>query len=235
MSQAFVVVAPDTDAGKTWITAHLLKVLLQNEPQTMVMKPVQTGAIYNGNKRESEDINTCIEISGIHIPESINGFVVPYLFDTPCSPHLASNLDKQEDIVIENITTAAQKLTAQYKVVLIETAGGIYSPINQRETNMDLLQALQLPVIVVSPNKLGAISQTLSTIELLRIKKVPIAAVVLNDLVATTDNTEAMILENNCDTIRSFASNIPLYRVPFTKETQETEKALTPLTEQLLP
>lgn len=234
MSKAFTIVAPDTDAGKTWITGHILKVLLEKNHNSIVMKPVQTGAILKDGKKLSEDIEMCRKLSGVKIPDDLYDTLVPFNFTKPCSPHLAAELDEAPAIDLEKVFDCYTKLTEQYDVLLVETAGGILSPITRKETVLDLVQKIDTPVIIVAPNKLGAISQTLATIELVSQRDIPIAAVIMNDMVQPNDEFEEILLAENIQAVLQF-SNIPkIYRTPHTKETKAISEALKPLVESLL-
>lgn len=234
MSKAFTIVAPDTDAGKTWITGHLLKVILEKKPESMVMKPVQTGAILKDGKKLSEDIEKCREISGVEIPDDLYDTLVPFNFTKPCSPHLAAELDEAPPIDLEKIHSCFTKLAEQYDVLLVETAGGILSPITRKETVLDLVQKIDTPVIIVAPNKLGAISQTLATIELVSQRDIPIAAVIMNDMVTANDEFQEKLLAENIAAVREFSSIETIFRVPFSTDSNHTTSSLRPCIELLL-
>jgi malonyl-CoA O-methyltransferase len=62
---------------------------------------------------------------------------------------------------------------------VIEGAGGILVPLNESELMIDLMVALQLPVLVVSRAELGTINHTLLTLEALRVRALRIAGVVM--------------------------------------------------------
>lgn len=231
---SFAIVAPDTDAGKTWITSHILKALYKINPSAMVMKPVQTGAIYKDGKPLSEDIEECCRIAGIEISKEDYPLLVPYLFNKPCSPHLAAELDNATPIDLQKIKKSFKELQKRYDHLLVETAGGILSPLNWNETNADLLNELRLPTIIVAPNKLGAISQTLSTIQVLKSMNTTIKAIIMNDMVNVTSEFEEMLLAENLKAVQVFSSISQIYRVPFTKNSEKIEQALSPLVKSLL-
>lgn len=229
-----MIVAPDTDAGKTWVTGHLLKEFHKKSNSAMVMKPIQTGAVTEGDRRVSEDIRECSRISGVEAPSDIYHELVPYLFNAPCSPHLAAELEGEEEINLSVIVKHYHKLATKYDYLLVETAGGILSPINRRETVLDLILKLDLPLIVVSPNKLGAISQTLSTIKILKESGCTIAAVVMNDMQATESDFDELLLQENCNAVSSFSNTSHCFRLPFTKESDLISEALSPLVDTIL-
>jgi dethiobiotin synthetase len=64
--------------------------------------------------------------------------------------------------------------------VVIEGAGGLYSPISEASLNVDLAIKLQLPLLIVIRDELGAISQALLTLEAAKKNNLKVACVVLN-------------------------------------------------------
>ena len=69
--------------------------------------------------------------------------------------------------------------------LFIESAGGVMSPINYHKTFLDLAKDLNISVLLVSSNYLGAISHTLTSIEVLKAKKINIEKIFINeDLIA---------------------------------------------------
>jgi malonyl-CoA O-methyltransferase len=74
---------------------------------------------------------------------------------------------------------------------IVEGAGGVLVPINERETMADLMAQLQLPVVVVVRTKLGTINHTLLTLETLRRRMLQVAGVVMVGE-PNADNREAI-------------------------------------------
>jgi len=62
--------------------------------------------------------------------------------------------------------------------LIVEGAGGLLVPINDRETVADLIVALGLPVILVSRHYLGSINHTLLSIDYLQRRGIPIAGLI---------------------------------------------------------
>jgi dethiobiotin synthetase len=62
---------------------------------------------------------------------------------------------------------------------IIEGAGGVLVPINERETMADLMEALDLPVVVAARSSLGTINHTCMTIEVLRRRMLRVAGIVM--------------------------------------------------------
>jgi dethiobiotin synthetase len=78
--------------------------------------------------------------------------------------------------------------------LIVELAGGIMVPLNEHQTNLDLMQHLGLPVILVSKNYLGSINHTLMTYEILKSRNIPMAGIIFNG--PTNSSGEAFILKH---------------------------------------
>ena len=192
----FIIVAPDTDSGKTVVTAALTKLLKKEGVNVGIMKPVQTGSLDG----RSEDLDYILTQSGFILSKGQYTKATPYTFTNPCSPHLAAAQEKKP-IILEKIVTHRNLLLDDFDTLLIESAGGIMTPLSNSTTNLDLIKALAIPAIVVIPNKLGAISQGLTTLALLRYENIKVAGIILNELTPATTDLEHEIYNNNQKTI----------------------------------
>ena len=74
------------------------------------------------------------------------------------------------------------------KSVLIEGAGGWLAPIATGVTIADLCAALNLPVIVVTANRLGCVNHTLLTLESIRARNIECCGIILNNISSATDD-----------------------------------------------
>jgi dethiobiotin synthetase len=59
-------------------------------------------------------------------------------------------------------------------------AGGLMVPLNDRETNLDLIKKLNIPVILVSKNYLGSINHTLLSVEILKMNDIEVKGLIFN-------------------------------------------------------
>ena len=64
--------------------------------------------------------------------------------------------------------------------LVVEGAGGIMVPLNDRHFMLDLMKMLNIPVLLVSSSALGTINHTLLSLEQLRRHNIPIFGVVMN-------------------------------------------------------
>gem|GEM_PF-989630 len=116
---------------------------------------------------------------GLEISKKNLDAISPWRFRKAVSPHFAGNVDfaALKKFCKKRILEAKK----DGKTLLIEAAGGVMTPINQQKTFLDLAVELKIPVLLVSTNYLGAISHTLTAVEVLRSRKIEIAAVVMNE------------------------------------------------------
>ncbi|MEL1240612.1 dethiobiotin synthase [Flavobacterium flavipallidum] len=167
-----------TDVGKTIASAIITEAL-----EADYWKPIQAGDL---DTSDSHKIKAFLsnDKTVIH-PNS-------YALNTPASPHLAAELDN----VVIDLKNITEPVTNNHLVV--EGAGGVFVPINDDETIVDLIQ-LDYKVIVVSRHYLGSINHTLLTIEALQNRKIAIAGILFNG--KENQATESIILKKtgiNC-------------------------------------
>jgi dethiobiotin synthetase len=99
---------------------------------------------------------------------------------------------------------------ARADLMLVEGVGGLMSPIAERATGLDLMMALSLPTVLVGGSYLGAISHTLTALEVLRARGLPVAAVV----VSASPGEGLPDFETTVGTISGFAGEVPVFAVP---------------------
>jgi dethiobiotin synthase len=157
----FFVTGTDTNVGKTVLSALLVAAL-----DAAYWKPVQTGAI-EGTDRESVRLWT--EASEDRLP------LERYRFDPPVSPHLASR-EAGIQIALDAFELPAAPAGRKW---IVEGAGGVMVPLNERDVMRDLIRRIGFPAIVVARTALGTINHTLLTLASLREMRLPICGVAL--------------------------------------------------------
>jgi dethiobiotin synthetase len=160
---AFFVTGTDTDVGKTIVSA-LLTIALDG----YYWKPIQSGRDDGG----LTDRDRVGQLTGLR-PERL--LPERYCLGQPLSPHLAARLDGVE---IE-LTDFALPVGLD-RPLIVEGAGGLLVPINDRHLMIDLIDHLGLPVVLVARSGLGTINHTLLSIGALRRSGIPILGVILN-------------------------------------------------------
>lgn len=159
----FFVTGIGTDIGKTLVSAVLVEAL-----QADYWKPIQAGNLEYTDANFVKD-NT-VHPGKIHLED--------YLLKEPYSPHKAAEIDGKY------IDFQSFKLPKTNNHIIVEGAGGIMVPINEKYLIINLIKQLQLSVILVSMNYLGSINHTLLSIEILKQHNISIAGIIFN---GTTD------------------------------------------------
>jgi dethiobiotin synthetase len=191
--KVFCITGIDTDIGKTIVTGILGRFLAARGLRVITQKVVQTGC-----RGMSEDILKHRQIMGCGVLEEDRlGLTCPYVFSTPCSPHLAARLEGKT-IEPEVIARATEILQSRYDVVLLEGAGGLLVPLNEGVTFLDYLEKKEYPLILVSSPRLGSINHTLSTMEIVKGRGLHLCGIVYNrfletDYRITEDSAEVFI------------------------------------------
>jgi dethiobiotin synthetase len=157
----YFVTGTDTNVGKTVLSALLVAAL-----DAVYWKPVQTGAC-EGTDRES--VRKWAEASEDRLPPE------RFRFESPVSPHLAS---RQAGIQIALDHFELPKAPAG-RTWIVEGAGGVMVPLNERDLMRDLMRQIGFPLIIAARTALGTINHTLLTLAALRDANLPICGVVL--------------------------------------------------------
>ena len=127
---------------------------------------MQTGAI-EGTDRESVRRWACISDERL-LPEQ-------YCFDPPVSPHLAAR-EAGVRINLESIQIPESRAGMP---LIVEGAGGVMAPINERDLMRDLMRRIGFPVVVAARTALGTINHTLLTLSALRNAQLKVRGVVM--------------------------------------------------------
>ena len=148
-----------TDVGKTIASAIVVEAL-----EADYWKPIQAGDLDNS---DSHKVTSLISNYKSQFHEN------SYKLNTPASPHLAAQLD---GIVID-LKKITEPKTDNH--IVIEGAGGVLVPLNDKDCIADLIQK-DYKVIVVSRHYLGSINHTLLTIEALQNRKIKVAGIIFS-------------------------------------------------------
>ena len=205
------VTGTDTGVGKTIVTGLLAKFLVDKGYKVITQKWVETGSC-----GFSKDVSFHLKLLGKRKQELRNYLadVSPYTFKFRFSPHLASGLEKRK-ISIERIKKSFKSLEKKFDFVIVEGIGGALVPLTRDKLVIDVAGELNLPVLVVVGNKLGAINHTLLTIEAVKARKMKIVGVVFNNL----GNKESkLILKDNPKIIETISGQKSLGSLPWARD-----------------
>ncbi|MDR0826872.1 MAG: adenosylmethionine--8-amino-7-oxononanoate transaminase [Desulfovibrio sp.] len=223
-----------TDVGKTVCTAALLRALRLADVAAQAVKPVQTG-VAAAELYTSPHSDACVyRTAAADLPSvpDLPSAVALRSYPLPASPHLAA-ADEGKRLEVRALQ---QEICAYWKgqnaLLLLEGAGGLHTPLNEREDMIDLMVALDLPVLLVARNCLGALNEIFLSLSALRMHGLTPFGLVLVPAV-NADNTR--ILNDNLETLRArLAPNgCPALALP--RETALDLPAWQRLAERLAP
>ena len=161
--------------GKTFISAGLAATMQSLGYNTSVYKPVQTCGIEKNGFTQSPDL-TYVKTVDPYI-----NTVFTYLFKSEAEPLIASEMENQQ-IEPEYIINEYKKVVSTSECTIIDGDCGFLSPIAPNLSNIDLVQKLKLPVLIVTKPDLDSINNTLLTINSAAERKIDIRGVVINDI-----------------------------------------------------
>ena len=224
--KAIFITGTDTGAGKTLISGLLGRYLLSKGYRVITQKWVETGS-----KDFSLDIRQHLKLMGKTKRDIVHylPLVSPYNFTFPASPHLASQIDKKS-ISINKIKKSFKLLSHKFDYVIVEGVGGALVPITKKKLLIDLAKELNLPVVIVSGNKLGAINHTLLTIEALLRRKMRIAGIIFNNQPTRQDR---VVLKDNPNIVKEISGENILGILPWTKDKSELYRKFRPIGRKL--
>ncbi len=171
----------DTDAGKSYATGLLARMLCEQGLRVITQKLVQTGATAEHyDAVQSEDVLLHRRLMGLPLqPEDITGLTCTQVFRHPCSPHLAAALEGRE-VNLERIAEATALLRERHDIVLIEGAGGLLVPLREGYLTADYVADRRLPLLLATSSRLGSLSHTLLSLEACRTRHIRVAGVLFN-------------------------------------------------------
>ncbi len=169
---SFFITATGTDAGKTLITGLLARQLSAHGHAVTLRKPIASGCDDSGG-----DGALLAAALGQHADKLTLDRICPWRLTAPLSPPIAAKREGMS-LSFEAITTFCRVPHAG--TLLIEGAGGVMSPLTENHTILDLATTLRFPVILACGTYLGAISHTLSALEVIRARGLKLAGIVLS-------------------------------------------------------
>jgi len=182
-ASGYFITGSDTDVGKTYIACQIVKQLRGAGLAVETRKPAESGCRPGpGGELLANDAAALQQANGeCESVERINA----YRFRAALAPHRAARLEGQT-LLVENLIDACARDHAD-RCLIVEGAGGFYSPLAENGLNADLAEALQLPVIIVVQDRIGAVNQALMTLQAVTSRHLRVTAIILNQVTPMTD------------------------------------------------
>jgi dethiobiotin synthetase len=184
--KALFVAGTGTDLGKTHVACALLRAARTRGARVDAFKPVISG--FDPLSPETSDPARLA--AAIGRPDAW-AEVSPRRYAAPLAPNLAARMEGEvlaiEDLIADSRTWLAGR---EADLVLVEGAGGVMSPLTDDATNLDLMVALNLPVLLVAGSYLGTVSHVLTALEAVRARALTVAAIVVSESLDAPDLTQ---------------------------------------------
>ncbi|MDE9552043.1 dethiobiotin synthase [Xenorhabdus bovienii] len=159
MTNKYFLTGTDTEVGKTVVSCALLQAANKQGYQTAGYKPVASGSEITSEGIRNGDALALQRNSSVSLTyQEVN----PLVFVEPTSPHIVS-AELNQPIEFEVMSQGLEKLAAKSDWVLVEGAGGWYTPLSENTTFADWVIKEELPVILTVGVKLGCINHAVLT------------------------------------------------------------------------
>lgn len=179
MIKRYYVTGTDTEVGKTVASTALLQAARLQGRRTAGYKPVASGSEMTTDGLRNSDALALQRNSVVALSyDEVN----PYTFAEPTSPHIVS-ADEQRPIEAHVLSAGLRTLEAQADWVLVEGAGGWFTPLSPTLTLADWVMTEQLPVILVVGVKLGCINHAVLTAQAIQQAGLPLVGWIANDVI----------------------------------------------------
>jgi len=205
--QGIFITGTGTEVGKTFIGVEIARQLSRRKIKVIPRKPVESGCLKQDGELIPQDASALKKAADY---QGSLSDVCPYRFEPPVSPVRAAHLANKTVTTEQLVNTCLQG--SEEGFLLVEGAGGFYSPLAENGLNADLAVALQLPVLLVARDELGAINQVLLSIEAIKTRGLQLAGVVLN----APDESQNDYMDNAADLREQLDG--PVFSNPYTSE-----------------
>lgn len=219
------ITGTDTGVGKTFVGVKLALRLAESGLRVKPRKPVESGCRRQGNDLIAADAQALL--AAAQSGETLAA-VCPYRFEAAVSPARAARLAGVSLNLTQLVHACCSGLAAD-DFLLVEGAGGFYSPLTLNALNADLAGALGLPVLLIAADRLGALNHVLLTCEAITRRGLRLAAVVLNRL-------ESTVASPTMDNAQDLGArlDVPLFAMAHATQRQAVEIELHRLARHLL-
>jgi dethiobiotin synthetase len=203
---ATFVTATGTDIGKTFVTAALVEYLRRTGRPVAALKPVVSG--FDEQSVEASDPTVLLRALGRPVTLEEIARIAPFRFRAPLAPDLAAAREGRTLDVDEVIAFTRAAITAHNGHLFIEGVGGIMVPLDERRTVLDWMEALKLPLLMITGGYLGTISHTLTALDVLARRGLSVRAIVVSQ-----SEHDTVPLDDTIATIARFA-DAPVLGLP---------------------
>ncbi len=207
MKKGIFVTGTDTGVGKTVIAAGLVRLARKAGSCAIAVKPIETG---------------CEVRSGVLFPEDGAFLVgaaekqltldecVPFRFSLPASPARAAAMEGR-NLKMSDVVEHVRALAEDADLTVVEGAGGLMVPIQDRLMMIDLAERLGYPTLLVGRTRLGTMNHTLLSVNVLKERGMRVAGIALSCSASDPGREE----EFAAGDLARLVEDIPVVVLPF--------------------
>ncbi|MET0274241.1 MAG: dethiobiotin synthase [Phenylobacterium sp.] len=206
---AIYIAGAHTDVGKTHVACAVIEAARGRGLAVDAFKPVASG--FDPDDWGHSDPGRLLAALGRpHTQEALEA-ISPWRFAAPLAPPMAARLEARP-LPLGPIAERCRRALAASSASLfvIEGVGGLMSPIAEAATGLDLMLELRLPTVLVGGSYLGALSHTLTAVEVIRARGLPLSSVVISQ----DAEAEAPDFAETVATIRGFCGGTRVIAAP---------------------
>jgi dethiobiotin synthetase len=179
VAKTLFLTGTDTDVGKTYVGCLLLSHLRSQGIRVRAYKPVASGFA----EMEGSDGARLWRATGC---EGEFDSVSPQRFAPAFAPAVAAAMEGRT-IDEARIESGWREQANQCDFLLVEGAGGLFSPISMRYTNADLIQTFDSPAMLVAGWRLGLVHQVVCALMAARSIGIQFQRIVLSEIAPQAD------------------------------------------------
>jgi dethiobiotin synthetase len=176
---AYFVTSTGTGVGKTYLTCGLIEALRRRDIAVDAVKPVISG--FEPDGAAESDTGLILRALGLPIDEPRIKEISPWRFRAALSPDMAAARESKSVALDQLVDFCRSAMEIDDGLCLIEGAGGIMAPLGRAYTNLDLMSAIDVRIVLVAGTYLGTISHTLTACEALSARGREPWAIVLSE------------------------------------------------------
>ena len=183
------ITGTDTEVGKTFVSAGIIRLLRKKGKKVSVMKPFESG------QQKPSDSEILWQATGSM--QKMPPWTCSYSLKEPLAPAMAAKI-ANISIDLAKVKDDFDRAKREGDFLLVEGCGGLLVPLLPHDIHFtveNLIVHFGLPILLVARANLGTLNHTLLSLSRCRERKIPVKGVVLNR-VTKPDLNDLSIEEN---------------------------------------
>jgi dethiobiotin synthetase len=222
------ITGTDTGVGKTLVCAGLVRLARMWGLRAVGLKPIETGCPVRDGELFPED-GHFLWLAGekqLSLDEC-----TPFRFAFPAAPCRASSVVGSR-LSPREIVGHIREVSDHADLTLVEGAGGLMVPINEKSLMIDLMSDLGYPVLLIARSRLGTLNHTLLSLGALQQRDIRILGIIVSFSESVGGPEEEFVASD----LKRFSGEIPVWSLPYLqKELREDPVKLAESLAQAVP